>query len=70
MLNAREGYTDDVQLTVRGPKPAIAQVLLQPGSATELIASGSLTTEGHTTVLDTLASVMDAFDTRFNIVTP
>jgi hypothetical protein len=29
-----------------------------------------VTTDGDTSALDTLASVMDAFDTRFNIATP
>jgi len=55
---------------VSGPKTAIARLLLQPGDATELIDNGAVTTHGDTTVLDTLASVMDAFDTRFNIATP
>jgi alkyl sulfatase BDS1-like metallo-beta-lactamase superfamily hydrolase len=70
VLNAREGHVDDVQLTVRGPKPAIARLLLQPGGAAEVIASAAVTADGDTTALDTLTSVMDAFDTRFNIATP
>ena len=70
VLNAREGHIDEVQLTVRGPKPAIARLLLQPGGATELIANGAVTTDGDTSTLHTLASVMDVFDVRFNIATP
>ena len=70
VLNAREGHLDDVQLTVRGPEARHRPVLLQPGSATEIIASGAVATDGDTSALETLASVMDAFDTRFNIATP
>jgi alkyl sulfatase BDS1-like metallo-beta-lactamase superfamily hydrolase len=70
VLNAREGHTDDVQLTVRGSKAAIARLLLQPGDASQLIDSGAVTADGDRATLDTLASVMDAFDTRFNIATP
>jgi alkyl sulfatase BDS1-like metallo-beta-lactamase superfamily hydrolase len=70
VLNAREGHVDDVQLTLRGPKPAIAQLLLQPGRAAELIASGAVATDGDTSALETLAALMDVFDTRFNLATP
>ena len=49
---------------------SVARLLLQPGSATEIIASGAVATDGDTSALETLASVMDAFDTRFNIATP
>jgi linear primary-alkylsulfatase len=70
VLNAREGHVDDVQLTLRGPKPAIAQLLLQPGDAADPIASGAVATDGDTSALETLAALMDAFDTRFNLATP
>ena len=70
VLNAREGHVDDVQLTLGGPKPAIAQLLLQPGDAAEAIAGGTVAADGDTSVLETLAALMDAFDTRFNLATP
>jgi alkyl sulfatase BDS1-like metallo-beta-lactamase superfamily hydrolase len=70
VLNAREGHTDDAQLTLTGPKPALAAILLQPGNAEATITKTGLTTDGDLSVLNTLASVMDTFDAHFNLATP
>lgn len=70
VLNARKGHIDDAQLTVAGPKAALAALLLQPSRANEIIEQAHLSTEGDLGVLDTFASVMDTFEPDFNIVTP
>jgi alkyl sulfatase BDS1-like metallo-beta-lactamase superfamily hydrolase len=70
VLNARPAHAADVQLTVTGPKPAIVGPLTQPGKARDLVKSGALTSDGDTSVLDTLASVMEDFDPAFNLATP
>jgi alkyl sulfatase BDS1-like metallo-beta-lactamase superfamily hydrolase len=45
-------------------------LLLQPAHAAELLAQGLVSSEGDVSVLATLASVMDTFNTDFNISTP
>jgi alkyl sulfatase BDS1-like metallo-beta-lactamase superfamily hydrolase len=70
VLNAREGHADGAQLNIAGPKTALAGVLLEPANAKTVIARAGLKTDGDLDVLDTLASVMDTFDTHFNIATP
>jgi len=70
VLNARKEHADDAQLTITGPKAALAGVLLQPGQADAIVAKTGLETEGDLSVLDTLASVMDTFSPHFNISTP
>jgi NADPH:quinone reductase-like Zn-dependent oxidoreductase len=70
VLNARPGHADGAQLTITGPKPALAAVLLQPGNAKAIIDKTGVKPEGDTGALDTLASVMDTFNPHFNISTP
>jgi alkyl sulfatase BDS1-like metallo-beta-lactamase superfamily hydrolase len=70
VLNAQKGHVEGARLSVSGPKPALAGVLLQPGEARELIDKASVAVDGDLGVLDTLASVTDTFDPAFNIVTP
>ena len=70
VLNARKGHVEGAQLSVSGPKPALAGVLLQPDGARELIGNAGVAADGDLGVLDTLASVTDTFDPAFNIVTP
>ena len=70
VLNAREGHADGAQLTIAGPKAALAGVLLQPANAKAIIDRAGLKTDGDLSVLDTLASVTDTFDAHFNISTP
>ncbi len=70
VLNARPGHADDAQLTIAGPKAAIAALLLAPAHAADTITKHGLKSDGDTTALDALATVMDTFDPHFNIVTP
>ncbi|MEV6104027.1 alkyl sulfatase dimerization domain-containing protein [Streptomyces sp. NPDC051940] len=70
VLNARPGHADGAQLSVTGPKPALAALLLKPADAAATIDRYSLTTEGDTGALATLAKVTDTFDPHFNLVTP
>jgi alkyl sulfatase BDS1-like metallo-beta-lactamase superfamily hydrolase len=70
VLNARPGHADGADLTVTGPKPALAALLLGPADAAGTIARFSLHTEGDTGVFATLAAVTDTFDPHFNLVTP
>jgi alkyl sulfatase BDS1-like metallo-beta-lactamase superfamily hydrolase len=70
VLNARSGHAEDVQLTVTGPKAAIAGILLQPDRATAILQSGAVTTTGDTTVLDAFAAAVEPFDPAFNLATP
>jgi alkyl sulfatase BDS1-like metallo-beta-lactamase superfamily hydrolase len=70
VLNARAAHAADVHLTVTGPKPAVVGLLMQPSKGQDLVKSGALTADGDTSVLDTLASVMDDFDPAFNLATP
>ena len=70
VLNARRGHVDDAQLTVSGPKPALAGPLLQPDQAKTLVEKCDLQHDGDLSVLDTLASVIDTFNPHFNIATP
>lgn len=66
----RQGHADGAQLTMAGPKAALAGLLLQPAQATGIVARAGLKTEGDLPVLDTLASVIDTFNPRFTISTP
>ena len=70
VLERREGHADVAHLTIAGPKAALAAVLLQPANAKAIIDRAGLKTDGDLSVLDTLASVTDTFDTHFNISTP
>ena len=62
VLNARPGHVDGAQLTVAGPKAALAALLLQPAQADAVIAKAGLATDGDTGVFATLATLMDTFD--------
>jgi alkyl sulfatase BDS1-like metallo-beta-lactamase superfamily hydrolase len=46
VLNARNGHVEGAQLSVSGPKPALAGVLLQPGEARELIDKAGVAVDG------------------------
>ncbi|NGO74149.1 MBL fold metallo-hydrolase [Streptomyces sp. YC504] len=70
VLNARPGHAADAQLSVSGPKPALAALLLKPAAAAEALAQQGMTAEGDVTALDRLAEVTDAFDPHFNISVP
>ncbi len=70
VLNARPGHADDVQLTVTGPKAALASLLLKPDQAAATVAQHGLHVEGDLGVLDRLAGATDTFNPYFNIVTP
>ncbi|MFI6648742.1 alkyl/aryl-sulfatase [Streptomyces sp. NPDC050529] len=70
VLNARPGHAGDARLTVAGPKPALAALLLDPAHAAATITEYGLRTDGDTASLDVLATVIDTFDPHFNIVTP
>ncbi|MGW6659503.1 alkyl sulfatase C-terminal domain-containing protein [Rhodococcus sp. NPDC055024] len=70
VLNARRAHHPDAQLTIAGPKPALAAVLLQPHNAKAAIEKFGLSTEGDPAVLDALADIVEDFDPHFNIVTP
>lgn len=70
VLNARPGHIPGAQLTVTGPKPALAQVLLNPGDAADLSTKLGVTADGDLQVLAELAQVTDAFDPHFNLITP
>lgn len=58
----RPARAADVQLTITGPKPAIAGLLTQPANAQDLIESGALTADGDISTPGTLASVMEDID--------
>jgi len=70
VLNARPGHAEGAQLTLSGPKPALAAVLLQPGHATALVEKGQVTADGDLALLDALAGVTEEFDAHFNLATP
>ncbi len=70
VLNARPGAGADVQLTVSGPKAALAGVLLRPAAAGQLAENGTIKLEGEEEVLATFAGLLDTFDPDFPIVTP
>jgi len=70
VLNARRGAAPDAQLTVTGPKAALAGVLLRPAAAAQLAGSGQIELDGDESALATLAGLLDEFDPNFNIVTP
>ncbi|MGW5575788.1 alkyl/aryl-sulfatase [Nocardia thailandica] len=70
VLNARKGHHSGADLTIAGPKQALAAVLLQPRSAETVIDKFGLSTDGDLTVLETLAGVVEDFDPHFNISTP
>lgn len=70
VLNARAGHVPDARLTLAGPKPLLAGVLLQPGKASAVLAGGTVEANGDLTTLDELAAITDTFNPSFNIVTP
>lgn len=70
VLNARQGHDDGAPLTVAGPKIALSGVLLRPAQAGEIITKAGLKTAGDLSALQTFASLMDAFDPGFDMVTP
>lgn len=70
VLNARSGRAPDAQLTVTGPKPLLAGILLQPGKASAILESGKVTHDGDVSTLSRFADIMDVFDPNFNIATP
>ncbi len=70
VLNARREHADGATLTFRGPKPAIAGLLMDPVRGRAALESGVLSYEGDLGTLDTLAGVLDTFDRAFAMVTP
>lgn len=70
VLNARQGHADGAQLTIAGPKAALAGILLQPANAKAVISRAGVKADGDLDVLDILASITDTFDAHFNISTP
>jgi alkyl sulfatase BDS1-like metallo-beta-lactamase superfamily hydrolase len=70
VLNARVGASPDTQLTVTGPKVAVAGIVLNPASAPQIAQSGEIELNGDASALQRYADVMDQFDPNFNIVTP
>ncbi|MEU2506616.1 alkyl sulfatase dimerization domain-containing protein [Streptomyces sp. NPDC007863] len=70
VLNARRGASPETQLTVTGSKPALVGVLLEPGSAANLVEAGKVKLDGDAGALDTLAGLLDTFDPDFAVVTP
>jgi alkyl sulfatase BDS1-like metallo-beta-lactamase superfamily hydrolase len=70
VLNARPGHADGAQLTVTGPKAALAGILLEPAKGKILIDKAGVKVDGELGVLNTLAGVVDTFDNHFNISTP
>ncbi len=70
VLNARPGHDGSAQLTVAGPKAALAGVLLQPAQAEAIITKAGLNTDGDLSALQALASITDTFNPNFNISTP
>jgi alkyl sulfatase BDS1-like metallo-beta-lactamase superfamily hydrolase len=70
VLNARQGASPDTQLTITGPKAALAGVLLQPAGAAQLAQAGKIKLDGDESALASLAVLLDEFDPNFNIVTP
>lgn len=70
VLNARRGACPDTQLTVSGPKASLVGALLKPAAAAQLAQDGQLKLTGDERVLTSLASLLDAFDPNFNIISP
>jgi alkyl sulfatase BDS1-like metallo-beta-lactamase superfamily hydrolase len=70
VLNARRGASDQAQLVVTGPKPALVGAVLQPATVGELVESGVLELDGDEAVLERYAGVIDEFDKEFPIGTP
>ncbi|ROZ50177.1 MBL fold metallo-hydrolase [Rhodococcus sp. WS3] len=70
VLNARAGHVPDAHLTLSGPKPLLAGILLKPGDASAILDGGKVSATGDLSVLKTLAEVMDTFDPNFDIATP
>ncbi|WP_406457430.1 MBL fold metallo-hydrolase [Streptomyces sp. NBC_00876] len=70
VLNARPGHAGDAQLTVKGPKAALAALLLAPGSAADAIERHGLIAEGDLAALTALGAVVETFDPHFAIATP
>ncbi|GGV48652.1 alkyl sulfatase [Kitasatospora herbaricolor] len=70
VLNARRGASPETLLTVSGPRPALAGVLLHPATADRLARDGAITLDGDPSVLETYGGLLDEFDPDFPIVTP
>ncbi|MGA4538894.1 alkyl sulfatase C-terminal domain-containing protein [Uniformispora flossi] len=70
VLNARPGHADGAQLTLTGPKPVLAGVLLNPAQAARTLDAGHVKAEGDVDVLARLAEATDAFDPHFTMITP
>ncbi|HEY7054066.1 MAG TPA: alkyl sulfatase dimerization domain-containing protein, partial [Mycobacterium sp.] len=70
VLNARHGRVDGADLTLAGPKAALAAVLLRPADADDTVSKSGVRVDGDESVLKALASVIDTFDPHFNIATP
>lgn len=71
VLNARRGAPDRaVQLTVTGPKAALAQVLVAPATAAGLAERGTVTLDGDRAALRAYGDLVEDFDPAFAVVTP
>lgn len=71
VLNARKGTpARAVQLTVSGPKAALAQVLIAPDTAGALAQGGTITLDGDRAALRAYADLVEDFDPNFAVVTP
>ncbi len=70
VLNARPGAHPGTQLTVAGPKAALAAAILKPAAAAQLAKDGTIILDGDESALETFAGLLDDFDTDFNIVIP
>ncbi|MCL2550696.1 MAG: MBL fold metallo-hydrolase [Actinomycetia bacterium] len=71
VLNARRGTPGHpVQLTVAGPKLALAQVLTAPATAHDLAAKDLIRLDGDAAALTAYAGLVEDFDPLFPIVTP
>ncbi len=70
VLNARRNASKNAQLTVSGPKAALIGVVLKPMTAEGMATAGTITLDGDSGALTTLAEVMDDFEVNFDIVGP
>ncbi|NUS93935.1 MAG: hypothetical protein HOQ36_16290 [Nocardia sp.] len=70
VLNARPAHADHARLTVTGPKPLLAGLILEPGRADEILGHPDISTTGDIAALHELAEVLDTFDPGFDLVTP
>jgi alkyl sulfatase BDS1-like metallo-beta-lactamase superfamily hydrolase len=70
VLNARQGASDDAQLTISGPKSALTGVLLTPTSGQRLAEAGEISFDGDPAALAAFADLIDDFEPNFNIISP